>query len=80
MQQADGVVEGLMRGDKEVGLGATAVFGFVRLATSPRVFDKQLPVPDALRAREKEIAVSDPLCPARSRATSKKSHSVCSAS
>jgi toxin-antitoxin system PIN domain toxin len=40
--------EGLMRGDKVVGLGAPAVFGFVRLATSPRVFDKPLPVPDAL--------------------------------
>ena len=40
--------EDLMNGDKEVGLGAPALFGFVRLATSPQVFDRPLGVEEAL--------------------------------
>lgn len=40
--------EGLMNGDREVGLGAAGLFGFVRLATSPRVLDRPLEVREAL--------------------------------
>lgn len=37
-----------MNGDREVGLGAPALFGFVRLATNPQVFDRPLSVDQAL--------------------------------
>jgi hypothetical protein len=40
--------EQLMNGEKEVGLGAPALFGFVRLATSPQVFDRPFEVIEAL--------------------------------
>jgi toxin-antitoxin system PIN domain toxin len=40
--------EDLMNGEKQVGIAAPALFGFVRLATSPRVLDRPLPVADAL--------------------------------
>ena len=40
--------EDLLNGDTEVGLGAPGVFGFVRLATSPRVFDRPLGAGEAL--------------------------------
>jgi toxin-antitoxin system PIN domain toxin len=40
--------EGLLNGDREVAIGAPALFGFVRLVTSPRVFDRPLAVADAL--------------------------------
>ena len=40
--------EDLLNGEMEVGLGAPGVFGFVRLATSPRVFDRPLGVGEAL--------------------------------
>jgi toxin-antitoxin system PIN domain toxin len=40
--------ENLMNGDKAVGLGAPAVFGFIRLATSPQVFDRPMSVAEAL--------------------------------
>ncbi|MFY9343104.1 MAG: type II toxin-antitoxin system VapC family toxin [Planctomycetota bacterium] len=40
--------EGLLNGDKEVAIAAPALFGFLRLATSARVFDQPLHVEDAL--------------------------------
>jgi len=40
--------EDLMNGSEEVGLGGPAVFGFIRLATSPRVLDRPLRVGEAL--------------------------------
>lgn len=40
--------EDLLNGEREVGLAAPAVFGFVRLATSRTVFDRPLTVPEAL--------------------------------
>jgi hypothetical protein len=40
--------EELLGGDKEVGLAGPALFGFVRLSTNPRVFDKPLAVDAAL--------------------------------
>lgn len=40
--------EDLMNGDKEVGLGGPALFGFLRLATNPHVFDRPLNVGEAL--------------------------------
>ena len=39
--------EGLMNGTREVGVAAPALFGFVRLVSSPRVLDRPLPVEDA---------------------------------
>lgn len=44
--------EGLLNGDKEVAIAAPALFGFVRLATSPRVFDRPLAIGDALERVE----------------------------
>jgi len=40
--------EDLMNGRHEVGLASPALFGFVRLASNPRVLDRPLPVEDAL--------------------------------
>jgi len=40
--------EGLMNGRTEIGLAAPTLFGFVRLATSPRVFDRPMGVDAAL--------------------------------
>ena len=37
-----------LNGDAEVGLAAPAIFGFLRLATHPRVLDRPLPVEDAI--------------------------------
>jgi uncharacterized protein len=48
--------EALMNGDREVGLGAPALFGFVRLATSPQVFDRPLSVDEALRHVEEWLS------------------------
>jgi toxin-antitoxin system PIN domain toxin len=41
--------EALLGGDAEVGVPAPAVFGFVRIATNPRVFDPPMSVEVALR-------------------------------
>jgi toxin-antitoxin system PIN domain toxin len=49
--------EELLNGDKEVGVPAPAVFGFVRLATSPVVFDRPLAVVDALTRVEEWFAL-----------------------
>lgn len=40
--------EGLMNGRREVGVAAPALFGFIRLASNPRVLDRPLPVDEAL--------------------------------
>jgi hypothetical protein len=40
--------EGLMNGEREVGLAAPALFGFLRLATNPRVLAPPLAVDDAV--------------------------------
>jgi len=40
--------EDLLNGEKEVGLAGAAVFGFVRLATSPTVLTRPLAVASAL--------------------------------
>lgn len=40
--------EGLLSGLDEVGLTPPVVFGFVRIATNPRIFDPPLAVDDAL--------------------------------
>src|SRR6059036_1993867 len=44
--------EGLLNGSTEVALTAPAVFGFVRLATSPRLFDRPLSVTNAVERVE----------------------------
>ena len=48
--------EELLNGDKEIGIPAPAVFGFVRLATSPAVFDRPLAVAEALARVEEWLA------------------------
>jgi toxin-antitoxin system PIN domain toxin len=40
--------EELLGGDNEVGLAAPALFGFVRICTNPRIFDRPLAVDDAV--------------------------------
>jgi toxin-antitoxin system PIN domain toxin len=40
--------EGLMNGNRQVGIGAPALFGFIRLASNPRVLDRPLAVDDAV--------------------------------
>lgn len=45
--------EGLLNGRRQVGLCAPALFGFVRLATNPRVLDRPWPV-DSVLARVDE--------------------------
>ena len=44
--------EGLLNGSHEVGLAGPALFGFVRLASNPRVLDRLLPVEQALQRVE----------------------------
>lgn len=46
--KARGWWEGLMNGRHEVGVVGPALFGFVRLVTSPRVFDHPMDVGEAL--------------------------------
>ena len=40
--------EGLLNGDRQVGLASANLFGFIRISTSRRVFDEPLSVEDAL--------------------------------
>jgi toxin-antitoxin system PIN domain toxin len=49
--------EGLLNGEREVAIAAPAVFGFVRLATSPRVFDRPLVVGDAIERVESWLSL-----------------------
>lgn len=44
--------EQALNGDEEVGIAAPALFGFLRLATNPRVFQPPIPIEDALRRVE----------------------------
>ncbi len=48
--------EGLLNGDEPVGIALPALFGFVRLATSARVFDPPLAVEAALTHVEDWLA------------------------
>lgn len=48
--------EAALNGEREVGLAGPALFGFVRLATHPRVFDEPLPVERALVFAEEWLA------------------------
>ncbi len=41
-------LEDVMNGDEEVGIPAVVVFGFIRIATNPRIFDRPLAVDDAI--------------------------------
>src|SRR5262245_60737896 len=45
-----------MSGSQPVGIGAPALFGFVRLVSNPRVLDRPLPVEDALGHVEEWLA------------------------
>ena len=47
-EAARGWLEAAMNGDEPVGLTSPAVFGFVRIATNPRVFDPPMSVDEAL--------------------------------
>ncbi len=48
--------ENLLDGNDEVGIVAVAMFGFIRLATNPRVFSPPLAVEDALDRVEKWLS------------------------
>jgi toxin-antitoxin system PIN domain toxin len=48
--------EGLLNGPRAVGLCAPALFGFVRLATNPRVLDRPWPVDSVLTRIEEWLA------------------------
>ena len=48
--------EGLVNGRREVGLSAPALFGFVRLATNPRVLDRPWPVESVLARVEEWLS------------------------
>jgi toxin-antitoxin system PIN domain toxin len=48
--------EALLNGDREIGIPAPCVFGFVRLATNPAVFDRPLAIADALARVEEWLA------------------------
>ncbi len=48
--------EALMNGTREVGIAAPALFGFVRLASNPRVLDRPMAVDDALARVEEWLA------------------------
>jgi len=37
-----------LNGDAEIGLAGAVLFGYIRIATNPRVFDPPLPVDDCL--------------------------------
>ena len=45
-----------MNGTREVGLAAPALFGFVRLASNPRVLDRPMAVDEALSRVEEWLA------------------------
>jgi toxin-antitoxin system PIN domain toxin len=49
--------EDLLNGEREVGIAPPAIFGFVRLATSPAIFDRPLDVPAALARVEEWLAL-----------------------
>lgn len=40
--------EGLLNGDRQVGMASVAIFGFIRIGTNRRVFTEPLPVTEAL--------------------------------
>lgn len=40
--------EGLMNGDRQVGLAPPCLFGFLRIGTNRRVFTEPLPIEDAI--------------------------------
>ena len=45
-----------MNGTREVGIAAPALFGFVRLASNPRVLDRPMAVDDVLNRVEEWLA------------------------
>lgn len=51
-------LEDVMNGEADVGLAAPTLFGFLRLATSRRLFDPPLSVEDAVRRVEQWLARS----------------------
>jgi uncharacterized protein len=48
--------EGLMNGARDVGIAAPALFGFVRLASNPRVLDRPMAVDEAITRVEAWLA------------------------
>jgi toxin-antitoxin system PIN domain toxin len=50
--------EGVLNGDEQVLLPAVSVFGFVRIATNPRIFEKPLRLEDALASVEAWLSQS----------------------
>jgi toxin-antitoxin system PIN domain toxin len=50
----------VLSGTEEVGLAAPVIFGFIRIATNPRIFEEPLPVADAI-ARVKNWFAAPPV-------------------
>ncbi|MFN2425923.1 MAG: type II toxin-antitoxin system VapC family toxin [Candidatus Binatia bacterium] len=50
--------EGAINGDRQVGIPAVSLFGFLRTATSRRIFTAPLPVKDAIARVEAWLAPS----------------------
>jgi toxin-antitoxin system PIN domain toxin len=48
--------EEMLRGDEQLLLPAVSIFGFVRIATNPRIFDRAMPIADALESVEAWLA------------------------
>ena len=44
--------EGVLNGDEQLLLPAVSIFGFVRIATNPRIFERAMPIRDALDSVE----------------------------
>jgi toxin-antitoxin system PIN domain toxin len=44
--------EGKLSGDEQLLLPAVSIFGFVRIATNPRIFERAMPIGDALESVE----------------------------
>ena len=49
-------LEGVLNGTEQLLLPAVSIFGFVRIATNPRIFERPLHVADALAAVESWLA------------------------
>ncbi len=56
--------EELLRGDAEVGVPLPVVFGFVRIATNPRVFDPPMTIDAALERIDLWLQQPNVRCPA----------------
>ena len=57
MRRRDAGGRAWVNGQREIGIAGPAWFGFIRLATSPRVFDRPMAIGDALARAEEWLAL-----------------------